>query len=280
MKRILILSVVAALAASCVTTRQYNSLRAELISAQNRLDYSRTMLEEYEDRGDDLARLNNQGQAEIASLSEKLADLQERYNRLLDSGQANNSQHEQQLQQTAARMAELERALAAREQALDGLRRKIAGALTDFDGKGLSVSTREGKVYVSMDDKLLFSPGSFEIGDEGAQAVLDLAEVLAANPDIEIMVEGHTDDLPYRGNGPLEDNLDLSAKRATTVTRLLLQNEDIDPARIISAGRGEWLPLTLGTSPEARAQNRRTEIILTPKLDELLQIAGAPAGHF
>jgi chemotaxis protein MotB len=272
MKRFFILIATAALATSCVTTRQYNSLRAELISAQNRLDYSRSMLDEYTDRNDGLARLNTQSQTEIATLNEKLTDLQERYNRLLDSGQANNSQHAQEMQKTAARMAELEQAIAARDRALNDLRRKVAGALTGFDGKGLSVTTREGKVYVSMDDKLLFRSGSFDIDPAGAQAIDGLASVLAANPDIEVMVEGHTDDVPYRGNGHLQDNLDLSAKRATTVTRLILLNKDIDPARVISAGRGEWLPLTLGTSTDARAQNRRTEIILTPKLDELLNI--------
>ncbi len=272
MKRILILSAVAVFAVSCVTTRQYNSLRAELISAQNRLDHSRAMTDEYADRSEDLTRLNGQQQTEIATLNEKLADLQERYNRLLDSGQASNSQHSAQMEQNAARVAELERSLAARDRALGALRQKVSGALTGFDGKGLSVSAREGKVYVSMDDKLLFRSGSFEIEPVGAEAVRELAAVLAANTDINIMVEGHTDDVPYRGNGPLQDNLDLSAKRATTVTRLILENEDIDPARVISAGRGEWLPLTLGTSPDARARNRRTEIILTPKLDELLQI--------
>jgi chemotaxis protein MotB len=272
MKRIFILLSVAALAASCVTTRQYNSLRAELISAQNRLDHARAMNDQYADRNDDLARLNGQQLTEIATLNDKLADLQERHNRLLDSGQAANSQYNQQMQQSAERMAELERSLAAREKALNDLRTKVAGALTGFNGKGLSVTTREGKIYVSMDDKLLFRSGSFEVDPQGARAINDLAALLATNHDINIMVEGHTDDVPYRGNGPLQDNLDLSAKRATTVTRLILENKDIDPARVISAGRGEWLPLTLGTSPDARAQNRRTEIILTPKLDELLNI--------
>ncbi len=272
MRHTFILLAAVVLAASCVTTKQYNSLRAELISTQGRLDYSRTMLDEYSGRNEDLARRNEQNQAEITALNEKLADLKGQYGRLLDSGQESSSQYALQMQQNAARMAELEQALAARDKALDDLRRKVAGALTGFDGKGLSITTRDGKVYVSMDDKLLFKSGSFEIDPTGAEAVRGLATVLAANPDINIMVEGHTDDVPYNGNGPIRDNLDLSAKRATTVTRLLLENKDIDPARVISAGRGEWLPITLGTSTEARAKNRRTEIILTPKLDELLSI--------
>ena len=103
-------------------------------------------------------------------------------------------------------------------------------------------------------------------------AVRDLAEVLAQNADINVMVEGHTDDVPYRPNGQLKDNLDLSAKRATTVVRLLLENKGIDPNRIIAAGRGESLPVDPAKTSEARAKNRRTEIILTPKLDELMQL--------
>ena len=123
-----------------------------------------------------------------------------------------------------------------------------------------------------MDDKLLFRSGSFEIDPNGARAVHDLATVLAQNPDINVMVEGHTDDVPYRPNGQLRDNLDLSAKRATTVVRLLLENKGIAPSRSIAAGRGESLPVASGKTSEARAKNRRTEIILTPKLDELMQL--------
>lgn len=148
----------------------------------------------------------------------------------------------------------------------------MADALLGFEGNGLTISVQDGKVYVSMDDKLLFRSGSFDIEPKGAEAVRELGIVLAQNPDINIMVEGHTDDVPYRPNGNLKDNLDLSAKRATTVTRLLLENEDIDPSRIIAAGRGEYLPKDKAKTSEARAKNRRTEIILSPKLDELMQL--------
>ena len=133
-------------------------------------------------------------------------------------------------------------------------------------------ATRDGKVYVSMEDKLLFRSGSYQIGPEGERAVRDLSNVLAANPDINVMVEGHTDNVPYTPNAYLKDNLDLSAKRATTVVRLLLENKAIQPSRIIAAGRGESLPVDPAKTAEARAKNRRTEIILTPKLDELMQI--------
>ena len=176
------------------------------------------------------------------------------------------------LSDRSRRVAELEGMLRSREEAIDAIRRKVTDALTGFEGKGLSISIRNGNVYVSMDDKLLFRSGSFEIDPNGARAVRDLSEVLAQNPDINVMVEGHTDDVPYRSNGQLKDNLDLSAKRATTVVRLLLENKQIAPSRIIAAGRGESLPVDPAKTSEARAKNRRTEIILTPKLDELMQL--------
>ena len=205
--------------------------------------------------------------------------LQAQYQQLLADGSAEAARMLRQLEQSQSeldarsrKVAELEQMLRAREEAINALRAKVSDALLGFEGKGLSVSVRDGKVYVSMDDKLLFRSGSFELNPDGARAVKDLASVLAQNPDINVMVEGHTDDVPYKPNGQLRDNLDLSAKRATTVVRLLLTNKDIAPARIIAAGRGESLPVDPGKTAEARAKNRRTEIILTPKLDELMQL--------
>ena len=266
MKRILALTLVAVAATSCVTTRQYNSLRAELIASQSRLEHSRGMLNEYADQSDELARKNIQQQTEIAAQRDKLTDLQQRYDRLLDAGEANASEASKRLQEqrkqiddNTSRLAELEASLAARDKALEDMRKKVADALIGFDGKGLTITKRNGKVYISMDDKLIFRSGSYEIGSRGAEALRDVAAVLAANPDMNIMVEGHTDDVPFRGkSGPIKDNLDLSAMRATAVTRLLLENNNIEPTRIVTAGRGEWLPLTMGTSAEARAKNRRT----------------------
>ncbi len=198
---------------------------------------------------------------------------------MLDKGNAEASRMLQELQRNQAdleersqRVEELEAMLKAREEAIASIRRQVSDALLGFEGKGLTISTRDGKVYVSMEDKLLFRSGSYEIGREGAKAVRDLAKVLAANPDINVMVEGHTDDVRYTPNAYLKDNLDLSAKRATTVVRLLLDNKEIAPERIVAAGRGESLPIAEGKTAEARAKNRRTEIILTPKYDELMKL--------
>lgn len=279
MKRVLILLFAVGLGCSCVSTRKFNTLRAEMLATESELDFQRNRVMEMTSRNDDLSQQNEKLQAELAALQDAHAELERSYERLLADGSAEAARMLRQLEENqreldarSGKVEELQRLLQAREDALSSIRRKVADALLGFDGKGLSISTRDGKVYVSMDDKLLFRSGSFDIDPEGARAVRDLADVLAKNADINIMVEGHTDDVPYRGSGQLKDNLDLSVKRATTVTRLLLENRGIEPSRVITAGRGEWLPVAEGTSVESRARNRRTEIILTPKLDELMEL--------
>ncbi len=277
--KILSIGLAAILSFSCVSTKTFNLMRAEALRLEAELSSANIRI-------DDLTESNSKLTAELetlrnekAQLENENATLNERYQKLLADGSAEASrmlrqleENQKQLRDREERMQELEQMLRAREEAIEAIRRQVADALLGFDGKGLSISTRDGKVYVSMDDKLLFKSGSFQIDPNGAQAVRDLAVVLAENPDINIMVEGHTDDVPYRPNGNLQDNLDLSVKRATTVTRLLLENKDIAPERIVSAGRGEYLPVEKAKTAEARAKNRRTEIILTPKFDELMRM--------
>ncbi len=173
-----------------------------------------------------------------------------------------------------ARVKELEAALAAKDQALNDIRLKVKQALVGFEGNGLTIEQKNGKIYVSMEDKLLFSSGSIKVQPKGEEALKSISNVLAANTDINVMVEGHTDDVPMKGSGEIKDNWDLSVMRATSVAKILLQNKTIDPKRIVCAGRGEYLPIDTAKTPEARAKNRRTEIILTPKLDELLKVLG------
>jgi chemotaxis protein MotB len=169
-------------------------------------------------------------------------------------------------------LVELQAMLAKKDSISNALRQKVKNALTGFEGKGLTIAQKNGMVYVSMEDKLLFKSGSFEIDARGADAIKELANVLAQNPNINIMVEGHTDDVPYQGRGELKDNWDLSVKRATTVVRLLTENKAIAPKRITGSGKGEFLPIDAAKTPLARQKNRRTEIILTPNLDELMQL--------
>ncbi len=182
---------------------------------------------------------------------------------------------EKELEDRNARLIELQEVLAQKDQAVKDLREKVMRALTGFTDNGLTVHEKNGKVYVSMDEKLLFKTGQWVVDPNGQRALRDLSKLLAENPDINIMVEGHTDDVPMRGSGEVKDNWDLSVMRATAVTKILTQNQQLDPERIIAAGRSEYVPLVPEKTPEARQMNRRTEIILTPQLDELLKILEA-----
>ncbi len=169
-------------------------------------------------------------------------------------------------------LMEMERILNAQDSVMKALKNTLSEALYGFKQDGLTVSIRNGKVYVSMEEKLLFQTGSIEVDPKGVNALKQVAAVLERNPEINITIEGHTDDVPVRTNPSFKDNWDLSVKRATSIVRILLDNSSIDPKRLIASGRGEYLPVDPSDSDSARRKNRRTEIILTPNLDELYQI--------
>lgn len=177
-----------------------------------------------------------------------------------------------ELEDRSNRVAELENAIADKDAAMAALKDAISRALTDFEGKGLTVEQRNGKVYVSMENKLLFNSGSWAVGTEGKRAVYQLGTVLAENPDIAVLIEGHTDNVPYQGNSQLSGNWDLSTKRATAIVNILRESANINPENLTAAGRGEYAPVATNDTPEGRAKNRRIEVILTPKLDELSKL--------
>jgi len=177
-----------------------------------------------------------------------------------------------ELKKREQRIKELEDILRKKDEAVNALKDKVAKALTGFEGKGLTIEKRNGKVYVSMDEKLLFASGSTNVNKNGEDAIKELAKVLEQNADVNLLIEGHTDNVKMAGTGFMKDNWDLSVLRATSITRIIVNNSKIDPKRITAAGRSEFSPVVANDSPENKAKNRRTEIILTPKLDELLQI--------
>lgn len=179
-----------------------------------------------------------------------------------------------ELKKREARVSELEDILKKKDQAANDLKKKLSDALYNFENKGLTITQKNGKVYVSMDESLLFASGKTNVEPKGVEALKNVAKVLEQNVDINVMVEGHTDDVPMKGAGEIKDNWDLSVMRATSVTKIMLSSANIDAKRITSAGRGEFFPLDPAKTPEARKKNRRTEIILTPKLDELLKVLG------
>jgi chemotaxis protein MotB len=168
------------------------------------------------------------------------------------------------------RVNELESIMAAKEAAMKKLKDALSKSLKAFEGKGLTVNQRDGKVYVSMENKLLFESGSWAVGSEGKKAVVAVATVLAQNPDIAVLIEGHTDNDKFAGAvGQIENNWDLSTKRATAIVNILSENKAVKKENLTAAGRGEFAPLMSNDTSEGKAKNRRIEIILTPKLDEI-----------
>ena len=219
--------------------------------------------------------LEENSSASIAANSKKnrelLAQLEAKELALASESERLNTL-KRELESRSKRVAELENVIAAKDANMRALKDAISKALTNFEGKGLTVEQRNGKVYVSMENKLLFQSGSWSVGTEGRKAVQQLGSVLAENPDIAILIEGHTDDDPYTGNGQLSGNWDLSTKRATAIVNILRENNSISPENLTAAGRGEFAPIASNETVEGKAKNRRIEVILTPKLDEISKL--------
>jgi chemotaxis protein MotB len=176
------------------------------------------------------------------------------------------------LEKREARLKEVEDILRKRDEAANALKNKLQQALLGFQQSGLTVDIRNGKVYVSLADKLLFPSGSIVIDDKGKAALKQLAIVLNKEADINMAIEGHTDDKKVINLGQIKDNWDLSVLRATSVTRYLTEVEKVDPHRLTATGKSEFQPVDPAPTNEARAKNRRIEIVLTPKLDELYNL--------
>jgi len=191
--------------------------------------------------------------------------------KVLAEQQANADLLSVELAEREKRVKELEGLVNKKDAAINDLKKKIENALLSFDKDELTVEIRDGKLYVSLAEKLLFKSGSAVVDKKGQDAITKLAEVLAKQPDIDILIEGHTDPVPIKTEC-VKDNWDLSVLRATAIVRILKENKNIAPSRLIPSGRSEFVPIASNESPEGKAKNRRTEIILAPKLDEIFKI--------
>ncbi len=203
------------------------------------------------------------------SLEQSANSEKNQLNSELDAKGRQLSAKDQLIRDRERRLADLQAVMAKKDAAMQALRAKIADALVGFTGDDLSVVMKDGKIYVSMQEKLLFKSGSAKVDPKGKDAIAKLSDVLLKNPDIQIMIEGHTDNVPIIKGSQYADNWELSSARALSIIRILTQEQSIDPKRITAAGKSEFNPIEPNTSPEGRAKNRRTEIILSPKLDEL-----------
>ncbi|MEI8046449.1 MAG: OmpA family protein [Bacteroidota bacterium] len=294
---------------SCVSTKKYNALTAKCNEESTRLnskvDELGTQVNELTSENQRFKKETSQLIADTARLGSILRVLTADYNELDRSHELLKSQFAANFEDAVKVMTELKASqdsLLAREQRVkamqaeldikgknlaelltaihkkdsvtDALRKAVSDALTGFEGKGLTVHIKDGKVYVSLEEKLLFASGKWDVSNDGVAALKDLAKVLEKNPDINVLIEGHTDNVPLTGQNQVKDNWDLSAMRATSIVKILLANGKIAPKRLVASGRGEFLPVEPNTSAANKAKNRRTEIILSPKLDELMQIIG------
>ena len=252
--------------------KQYNKtveLNKELADSHDALakgsaDESKKLLAKLEKYQEDL-------QKQESNLRELGNTLDEK-KKTLDDIQSELNDKNKQLEDRNKRLVELEGMLFKKDSVVKALKQKVSEALNQFEKDGLSIQVKNGKVYVSLEEKLLFKSGKWDVDPKGVTALKKLAGVLEKDPDINVMIEGHTDDVPYKGDSQITDNWDLSVKRATSIVRIILNNSKINPKRLSVAGRSEYLPVDNAKTPEARQKNRRTEIILTPKLDQLFKI--------
>ena len=245
------------------TKAERDKLQADYTNADKNLKSLQTSYTALEKNSDEALQANMTKNRElIAQLEAKQKTLyaeQDRLNKL-----------KTELDSSSKRLEELENMVAAKDASMKKLKETLTKSLKSFDGKGLTVHEKDGKVYVSMENKLLFQTGSWTVNEEGKKAVVEVGKVLAQNPDLSILIEGHTDNDKFANSvGGVENNWDLSTKRATSIVNILTENKDVNKQNLTAAGRGEFAPMMSNDTPEGKAKNRRIEIILTPKLDEI-----------
>lgn len=197
-------------------------------------------------------------------LNKSTLELEEKERKLLDS--------QNELELRSLRVAELEAIINRKDSMVTALKQKISKALIGLEGDGLTIEQRNGKVYISLEEDLLFASGKYEINQTGRQALDKLSDALSYQKDLEILVEGHTDSIPLSGRGLVKDNWDLSVMRATSVVKRLTSNTNLDPTQLIAAGRSEFVPISSNETLEGRGENRRIEMILSPNLDDLFKL--------
>ena len=291
---------------SCVSQKKYDQLLTERVQVQSDLVACEESMEKARA---DISRLEEQvrllkadttstgeelrtTESELSELKESYSKLETYYNNALsNSGKLNKDLAEQQQQlllmreqnerlsadltEREKRVKEMEAILKAQEEAVNKLREKISGALLNFKGSDLSVEVKDGKVYVSLAEQLLFGSGSTQVDANGKRALQQLAEAIKGQTDLRIMVEGHTDNVPIsRTSNYMKDNWDLSVMRATSIVRILTE-AGVAPDQVIAAGKGEFSPVTSNETREGKAKNRRTEIVITPDLSELFRLIEA-----
>jgi chemotaxis protein MotB len=291
---VLVLTVGLVLLEGCVSKKKYTAMEALKSKYQNDLNDCRGenaklkqeiagLKSKVKSLEDDTTRLKAEIRALKKQMQEndrKFADLKSDYDNLksqsskdLQDAIGNYTKLKNELEERNKRLAELEKLLAERDRLLEDLRQRLLAALKEFEKQGIEVYEKDGKIYVSLSNKLLFETGKFDVNKDGKRALLNLAKVLNDIKDVGILIEGHTDNDQYRGatGQHPSDNWELSVLRASTVTKILTNDGNIDPKRVTASGHGEFGPVALNDNEANKAKNRRTDIILVPDISDILE---------
>jgi len=278
---------------SCVSSKKFKTAQTDIAKLQDRY---KTLESENNVCGEEkgiLARQKETLEREKALLNARIKELQDQ----IDYWKTNNNQTLRQLEnlsvistQQAESIKKSMENLGIKDLYIQNIQQQMAykdslnmslvmnlkGAIGNLADEDINIKVDKGVVYVDISDKLLFKTGSYQITDRASEVLGKVALVLKNQPDLEFMVEGHTDGVPYNGSGVISDNWDLSVLRATTVVRLLQTKYGLDPAKMVAAGRGEYKPVSDNTNREGRAANRRTRIVVLPQLDQFFKLLERP----
>ena len=288
-RSILMLALLPVLVFSCVSSKKFKKSQADYAVLQGNYDQLQNDLKTCNDAKAELNRLKLGVDADNANLNTRIAEL----NKQIDFLKQNNTTVLRQLQDLSVisssqaesikksldnigakdlYIQDLQSAMARKDSLNMVLVMNLKGAIGNLDDKDINIKVDKGVVYIDISDKLLFKTGKYEVTPQAKEVLGKVAAVLKNQPGIEFMVEGHTDNVPYRGGGVLLDNWDLSVKRATSVIRILQNQYGLDPAKMAAAGRGEYNPLADNSTAENKAVNRRTRIVILPQLDQFFQL--------
>lgn len=274
MKKIVYVLCLLIAVSSCVSKNKFTIAENGRLAALSRERALNKNLSQQKEENSRLKKEIESLKSDTSRLGQSIRD----YRQSLYSNLSEQDKLTMMLQEKMSKLAEREATINKLQGEIDAQNEKVAAllnsvkdALLGFSSDELTVTQKDGKVYVAMSDKLLFQSGSAQVNKQGKEALGKLAEVLKKQNDIDVFIEGHTDNKPIK-TVQFKDNWDLSVVRATSVVRILTQEYEVNPLQIVPSGRGEYMPMDTNDTAEGRARNRRTEIIMAPRLDKLMEI--------
>ena len=283
-KHIALIGLLPVMLYSCAASKKLKSLQSKYDSLNKAYSSLQNDLKNCNSRTADLTAKKSSCDAQLDALNKQIAFLKNNNTQALkqleDMSVISSTQAEsikKSLDNLGAKDAyiqTLQQAMAHKDSLNMALVNNLKGAIGDLNDQDINIKVDKGVVYIDISDKLLFNSGKYEVTPKAREVLGKVAKVLKNQPDIEFMVEGHTDSRPYR-RGVLLDNWDLSVKRATAVVRILKKKYGLDPAHIAAAGRGEYIPVASNDTDEGRAANRRTRIVILPQLDQFFKLLEA-----